>query len=190
MRVVTVTAPTNTPVSITEARDQCALLDDASHDTILSRFIASATASIEKDTGMRLMTQTVRIDFDGFPDDVLDLGVYPVQSVTSVVYDDADGVTQTLSTDDYWVDVEGMYPRIIPNELWPAAQSLKPATVRVTLVAGYASADDVPQDVRMAILLRVSELFDNRNESVIGASVSQTANTVSGLVAPHRRHIF
>jgi uncharacterized phiE125 gp8 family phage protein len=190
VKIITVTAPTDTPVSVAEAREQCALLDDASHDDLLARLIAAATASVEIDTGARLMPQTLRIEYDGFPDDALDLGIYPIQSVTSVKYDDTSEAEQTLATSGYWEDLSGRYPRLVPNEIWPAVQALKPSSVRVVVVAGYADAASVPGDLRHAILLRVSELFNNRDESVVGLSVAPTVNTIKALISPHRRYIF
>jgi len=190
MRIVTVTPATDYPVSTAEAREQCALASDTSHDTLLDRLIAAATKSVEAETGARLMPQTLRIESDGFPCGPLDLAVYPVASVTSVKYDDTDGTEQTLSTDGYWSDLAGMYPRLVPNTSWPDTQSSKPATVRATIVAGYADAASVPADIRHAILLRVAELFQNREESIIGMSVTPTVNTIKLLIDSHRRYVF
>jgi uncharacterized phiE125 gp8 family phage protein len=191
VKVVVVTPATAPPVSISEARTQCALLDDTSHDPLLGRLIAAATASVEIDAGTRLMEQTLRLDFDGFPMFAMDLGLYPVSAVTEVAYDDENEAAQTLTAStDYWADTAGMYPRLVPNTTWPATQALKPGTVRVTVTAGYSAASEVPEDIRHAILLRVGDLFVNREEVITGLSVAPTTNTVRNLMANHRRVVL
>jgi uncharacterized phiE125 gp8 family phage protein len=135
-------------------------LDDTSHDALLYRLIAAATSEAEGSTGSRLMTQTLRLESDGFPIGDFDLGVYPVASITSLAYDDADGNEQTLAANtDYWADLSGMYPRVLPVTSWPSTKVGKPGSVRVTVVAGHPSIDDVPEDLRHSILVRVQNSF-------------------------------
>ena len=78
--IVTVTPPTLEPVTLDEARAQLSLYDDSTHDLLISRLISAARASAESLTGMRCMTQTVRLELDGFPVSDIDLGCYPVRA--------------------------------------------------------------------------------------------------------------
>ena len=181
MKVVTVTAPTIPAVSISEAREQCALLDNTAHDALLYRLIASATAEIEGSTGARLMPQTLRVELDGFPCGDLDLGVYPVASITSVAYDDDSNDEQTLAVNtDYWGDLSGMYPKLVPVVSWPATYISKPGSVRITLVAGYDYTDSVPSDIRNAILVKVQESFMPGDLDNVDAFIDRAT-------APHKR---
>lgn len=188
--IVTVTPPTLEPVTLDEARAQLSLYDDSTHDLLISRLISAARASAESLTGMRCMTQTVRLELDGFPVSDIDLGCYPVASITSVKYDDTDGVEQTLvSGTDYWPSLGGMFPLLAPVDGWPTAYQGKPASVRITMAAGHASAATVPQDVKHAILLRVTEMFDRRGEAVEAVSVADTPLSLRELLGPHTRWI-
>ncbi len=207
MKLVTVTAPTEEPVSLDDAKAQVSIIDDTSHDARLLRLIKAARLQAEAHTGMRAMTQTVRLELDSFPGQVrswqyavagwnqqrdaeIDLGVYPVQSITSIQYDDTNNVQQTLTAGtDFYADISGLAPRILPVDSWPDTRDGKPGAVRITMVVGYASADLVPEDFSQAVLLRMAELFDQTTESVQG--ISNTAATLGFelLLAPHRRMV-
>lgn len=187
MKLITVTPAVLEVVSIDEAREQLSLLDDTSHDGRILRLIKAATRQAEAHTGCRPLTQTVRLELDGFPSGAIDLSVYPVASVTTVAYDDDAGVAQTLTVDvDYYADLGGMTPRLLPVDAWPATKSGKPGSVRITFVAGWASVDLVPEDFAQAVLLRMSELFENTSESST-LSLSPVSVGFEALLAPHRR---
>lgn len=214
MKLVTVTAPTEEPASLDDAKAQVSIIDDTSHDARLLRLIKAARLQAEAHTGMRAMTQTVRLELDTFPSSrsdvgrweaemisvsrneyrgfrshgAIDLGVYPVQSITSVQYDDTNGVQQTLALNtDYYADISGMVPRILPVDSWPDTKDGKPGCVRITMVVGHASADLVPEDFSQAVLMRLAELFDQTTESVQGTSTAAASVGFELLLAPHRR---
>lgn len=190
MKLITVTAPQREPITLDEARDQCWLRADTTHDGKLLRLIASARASIEAMTGVRCIQQTVRLELDGFAAGALDLGCYPVQSITTVAYDDADGAAQTLTSGtDFWPDLGGMYPTLAPVRSWPATLAGKPGCVRVTMVVGYPSPADVPPDLRDAILQRVAERFENAGETVTGPAISSVPLSVRVMLAPLTRGV-
>lgn len=188
--IVTVTGPASEPVTVQEARTQCSLYDSTTHDTLLAQLISAARASVEQLAGVRCMTQTVRLELDGFPDAEIDLGCYPVASITSVKYDDTSGVEQTLvSGTDYWPSLGGMFPRLVSVDGWPTAYEGKPASVRVVMVVGNASAASLSPDVKQAILLRITELFEHRSESIEAVSIDETPVSMRLLLAPHTRMV-
>lgn len=193
MALVNLTAPTSTPVSLAEAKYQCRIVSsDTTHDILLTRLISEATGSIETLTGARLASQSVVLNLNGFPTGAIDLGVYPVNSITSVKYDDGDNTEQTMVLGtDYWESLGGMYPLICPVDAWPATKYGKPDTVRITMSVGYFDGSPVtsapPDDLKHAVLMRVKEYFDNAGESVTGQSVESTVSTVKALTDMHRR---
>lgn len=188
MKLVTTVEPTVDCVTLDDAKAQLSLLDDDSHDARILRLIKAATRSAEAHTGMRAMSQTVRLELDCFPSGAIDLAVYPVASITSVAYDDANGSPQTLTANvGYYADLSGMFPRILPVDSWPDTLSGKPGAVRVTMQVGYASADLVPEDFVHAVLMRMSELFDQVSETVQGTITTETAVGFGLLLAPYRR---
>jgi hypothetical protein len=93
----------------------------------------------------------------------------PVQSVTSIKYLDANGTLQTLAQNPgpglpgYIVDTDSEPARIAPanNLPWPVTLAQQSA-VQVLYVAGYSSADLVPETVKHAMKLLIGELYENR----------------------------
>lgn len=178
MRLVETVGPTQWPVTVAEARLQCALGDDTTHDTLLDQLIRSVTREVEARTGSKLVSRTMRLDLDGFPSRDIDLGTYPVQSVTSVKYDDDDNAEQTVSASDYYTNLVGMTPSLRAVDYWPSTYLDKLNRVRITFVAGYANVEDIPDDLKQAILAKVYQDFYNRDGS---------GKLNPYLVDPHRR---
>lgn len=185
MALVQVTPPGSLPVTLAEAKAQCRVLD-TTHDTLITSLIQSATESIEALTTSRLGIHTLRLELDEFPDGAIDLETYPVNSIVSVLYDDVDNVEQSLVADtDYWESLGGMYPKITPVTSWPETMCGKPASVRIRMQVGYTT--DLPPDLKHAVLMRVSEFFNNSSESVEGREIFPTVNSVEALTAYYRR---
>lgn len=191
MKIATTVGPTLQAVTLAEAREQCSLFEDTSQDALLLRLIDAVTRAIENQTGSRIMEQTLELQFDGFTAGQMDLGVYPIQAITELAYDDENESEQTLAENtDYWASLTGIYPTITPVASWPATQVKKPGRVRITVTAGHASRDDVSADLKHAILVQVAELFEHREETITGMAVTPTLNTVAHLINPHRRLIL
>jgi len=112
---------------------------------------------------------------------------WPVQSVTSVVYDDAAGIEQTLAADQYRL-VDSTKPRVIEPAYgvdWPEARKQR-ASVRVSCVVGFGDTGaDVPGDLIAALLLRIGSLYERREPEIIGASVAPIPMDERALMLPH-----
>ena len=181
-------------VKLAQAKEHLRITDDDSeHNARITRLINAATDHVEQILGARLTPYTMQLTLDGFPVDdknmgiPMDLRVYPVQSITSFVYDDSTGTetTMTLGT-DYWESLNGRYPKLAPLTSWPVAYVGKPGSVRVTMECGYQDADDVPEAIRQAILITIKNMFDYGSEWVMGTHSTYT-NTVNQLLFQHKR---
>jgi uncharacterized phiE125 gp8 family phage protein len=137
----TTIAALDQPVSIDDARMQCRLGDDASFDATLVRYIAAATSEIEQHTGLILAERTMLLRLDGFPAYDIDLQTYPVQSITSIKYDDSGNVETTLAATEYFTQLSGPTPFVRPVSAWPSTYLDKPASVRITMIVGYPEID-------------------------------------------------
>lgn len=196
MPLVTVTPSSVLPISIEEARLQCRVTD-STHDERLRMYIENAAAYVEALTGARLTQQTLRLDLDDFPGygDSIDLGVYPVTAVTSVKYYDTDNTQITYNAGsplDYWESLSGHYPKIYPVSGWAATRE-RPDAVQITMTAGFTTLQSpdlapMPHDIRHALLVLVSEYFNNSALSVTGPEVFPTVTTITDLLYRHRRH--
>lgn len=168
MKIVTTVAATDDLVTVDEVKSH-SRIDTTADDTLLEGYIQAATDLVEQETGRHFAGRTVAISFDDWPDcDVLKLPVYPLQSVTNVKYKDKDGNLQTMSSDDYVVDLDSVMPRIALAESasWPSATLYPLSAVVVTAVTGHADINDAPQIARQAVMLMVGQWYENREDQM------------------------
>jgi uncharacterized phiE125 gp8 family phage protein len=180
-----VTAPTVNPVTLAETKAHLRV-DGSDDDTRIAAIIAAATQHFDGwdgTLGRALVTQTWDLKLDFFPRRVW-LPLPPLQSVTSVTYQDLDGATQTLASSAYRVVNQGNDQSFLEEEEdedWPSTNDERDA-VTVRFVAGYAS--EVPQPIKHAILFRVQALYDTCDMAVATA----LENAQRALTTPYRVH--
>lgn len=152
-------------------------------DAQLAALVTAAREMAEAITRRALLTQTWDLFLDEFPAAEIEVPLPRLQSVTSITYTDAAGVSQTLAAGAYQVDTASEPARLLPayGTSWPCTRAV-PNAVAVRYVAGYGDTPaDVPQPIRQAVLLLVSGLYE--------AAVPEEAlknSTVHALLAPHR----
>lgn len=176
-----VTPATGYPVTRTEAKNHCRV-DGTADDGLIDGLIAAATDYVVQYTGRSLGSQTLRQTLDEFADS-MELPRGPVQSVSNIKYDDADGVEQTLSEDVYQANLTSDPAWIVrsSDQSWPATLDAV-NTVRITYVAGYST---VPASIKQAILLLIGDWYDGRSNTVAG-QVSQMPHAVEALLCNYR----
>jgi uncharacterized phiE125 gp8 family phage protein len=159
-------APAAEPVSTSDAKAHLRITH-ATEDTLVARLVKAAREHVEDRTGRALVTQTWKMWLRAFPrSGAIELPRPPLVSVTSITYLDADGASQTLSSDAYAVYPEGFKGRVKlkAGESWPATAEDEKA-VEITFEAGYGDAAAVPAAVTSAMLLLVEHLYHNRGET-------------------------
>jgi uncharacterized phiE125 gp8 family phage protein len=176
MALKLITAPSTYPVTLAEAKLHCRV-DLADDDTLIAALITAATEMAEQKTGRAIMTQTLELTLDAFPE-AFELTRVPVQSITSVKYYDTTGTQQTLSNTLYALDAADdfgfAYISPVYAGVWPNTRDQINA-VAVRYVAGYADAASVPQSIKNWILLMVSTMYANREtEAYSSRAVSTT----------------
>src|SRR5690606_29698408 len=124
---------------------------------------------------------------DSWPGRCLYLPKAPLQSVTSISYVDADGTPGTVDSSSYSVAAgsPGMV-LLVGAHTWPSVTLRQAAAVTVRFVAGYASKETVPAVFRQAMLLLVAEMYETRQITIVGTSVSQATMTADKLIDPLR----
>lgn len=172
------------PVSLVEAKAHLRI-DHTEEDARISGLIAAAREYIERQTQKALATRDYRLTLDAFPsssDIRLDRG--PVLSITAVLYDDADGIEQTLDPTNYVLDDVNDPGWVIPvADGWPTTISAINA-VRIEYVAGWA-AGTFPEDLKQGILLLVGHWYNNR-EAATGDTMSEPPHSVHRIIHNHR----
>jgi len=177
-------APTAEPVTVGEALAHCRI-DHSDDNAMLLRLIAAARRRVETTLRRSLMPQTLRLSLDAFPAGAILLPRPPVTAVTTVAYTDLAGDSQTLA--DYQLDTEREPARLLPayGDCWPGARDQANA-VQVTYQAGYATAEAVPQTIKLAILMLVAHWYEHRESAMDEGKLSETPQAVEFLLGGER----
>lgn len=183
---VLVAAPAVLPVS----REECKLhlrIDGDDEDGLVDIYLAAAVAHLdgaEGWLGRSIVAQTWSQQFDVFERSIA-LALAPVTAISSVVYEDADGVDQTVASDQYELINGGSSPelRFIDDFSFPITGDDRPV-LTVTFVAGYGDDEDVPAAIKAAILLMVGDLYQQREAKVESGMIENS--TVRRLLDPYR----
>lgn len=200
-------APAGMPVSLAEAKAHLRV-DHDDEDTIIMALFDAAVGYLDGWTGILgqcLEEQEWRQDFDGFSA-CLRLPLWPVISVSSLVWRNAAGQVATVPSDDYALksDARGAYVRFRNDFVYPG-DLYETGAVFVTYSAGYprqgiveadpnaeppVEADPgtstVPAPIKAAILLLVGHWYQNR-EAVAEGSHAVLPMAADALVSPYRR---
>jgi uncharacterized phiE125 gp8 family phage protein len=181
MAIRLITAPTVEPVTLAEAKAHCRV-DHDDDDARISAYIAAARNDCEEWTARAFITQTWELVIDEFPTNEIMIPKPPLQSVTSIKYDDGAGVEQTLGITDYEVDAASQPGWIVPVITgWPTSLWTGINAVRIRYVAGYDPdtnspidyAANVPPSIKQAMLLQIGEYYDNREDIIVGTVVNK-----------------
>lgn len=180
-----ITPPAVEPLDLAEVKEHLRVTA-ADEDTMLESLIIAARERAEIYTERALIQQTWAVYLDAFPAGEIRLAMPPLLAVSTVTYYDADGVEQTLDAAEFYADNKSKPARLVPVNSWPATQC-RPNAVAITYTAGYgAAAIAVPQVIKQAMLLMVGEMYENREETVIGTIVSSLPLTAERLLRPFR----
>lgn len=115
-----------------------------------------------------------------------------LQSVTSVKYVKEDDTVLTVNPSLYRVDTAAEPGKIVlkNDEEWPTDELKSVNGVEVEFVAGYGAAASVPEAIKIAIMMIVGHMFENRETVVVGegrsVSVREIPMSASWVLAPYR----
>lgn len=188
------TAPATEPITTAEAKAHLRV-DFSDDDTYIDTLIESARIACEFYCNRAFITQTVTQEEDCWSN-YMPLKVNPVISLTSIKYYDENEAQQTLTAAaaDRQVDLNSDVANIrsgLTNDFPSLGDTINP--IEIIYVAGYGAASAVPLQIKHAIKLMVSHLYENR-EGVNVPIASMATNipmpkVVKDLLAPYRvRH--
>jgi len=183
------TAPSVEPVLIADAKVHCRVdADFTDDDDYITGLIKVAREQVENFCSLQLITQTWEAYYPGWGSGEMELPFHPVQSVTSVEYTDLDGNEETFSSDEYILDSisEPCFITLADGCSFPAATLAKVNPVKITVVCGYGAAGSaVPGPICQAIKILVADMYENREQTLIG-SIQSEFPAVSRLLADFR----
>lgn len=163
--IKTTDPPETEPVTLDEAKANMRVTNSA-EDTLITSLIVVAREYAELAENRAYIEQTITGKMDRFPL-FIKLPRSPLMTVESINYIDTAGDSQTLSTDVYAVDTISEPGEITlkHGQSWPVTQRIHHA-VTIVYTAGYGDeAADVPQRVKQAMLLMISDWFSHRSDS-------------------------
>lgn len=132
--------------------------DNPLEEALIASMISAVRSHFERRTGLAFAAKTLETQFRS-TDRPFILPVQPVISVDKVETIDSEGIkTELTLNSDYYK--RGLYE----VEIRPIAPTTN--DLLVTYQAGYGSDDtqDLPQDLRYAMMAQVKQWYDNRDD--------------------------
>jgi len=159
-------AATSLPVSVADTKAHLRITN-STQDNLVEDLIWGAVNAFEKRANVCLSSQTWKVFLDkGYEE--IELWKYPITGISSIQYYDDDNALQTLSTSNYFDNVDtgstGYHPRpcLIFVEDIPSTYERDDAFI-ITFTAGYSSID---YDVKQALYAWVYRMYENPNDPV------------------------
>ncbi len=190
------------PITLAEAK---AYLRETSsdHDDLITALITDAREEIEADTWRALVPLTKTVQLRGFP--VAEPGAFglvnpaplqivlprpPLISIESLTYIDAAGVERSYDVETLRIDIRHEPGTIEPpyGSTWPETRD-DPAAVVIEFVCGYPTTDDVPQMLKAAVRLILSQLYEHAEPTELaraGGGTGQTRTTLDRILEKFR----
>jgi len=162
-----VTAPATGPVTLVEAKNW-ARVDITEDDDLITSLIENATDQIQIVTGRQLVTAT----YDYFSSTwelndkgILEIPLGNVASITSIKYKDSDNNLITWDASKYEVNLKSQIAQIRPvsSESFPSLGD-EFNSVEIRFTAGYGAASSVPDRLKTAVYMMVSDAYENREQ--------------------------
>lgn len=182
MSLTLLSPPAAEPVTLAEMKDHLRVTH-SDEDALITGVLVAAVRAVEARGRLALMPQSWRLTLDAAPAETLFLPLSPVASLNAVAVIDGAGDPQAVSVSLYDA-VLGKAPRIRPAGPWPLP-SPKLGGVRIDFTAGYADADAVPEELKLAVKILAAAFYENR-EAAGETRVYAVPQTVDALIAPFR----
>ena len=158
-------------------------VDTSADDTYIDNLVSAATESAQIFTNRYFINTTITQYGDTWSD-ISTLFKSKVNSITHIKYFDSDNSEQTLATSVWISDINHQPARIglKPNQSFPSLADRINA-VNCKYVVGYGSAaSDVPEGIREAVLLTIGNLYENRQNVVVGRIATELPKSAQYLL--------
>lgn len=161
-------------------------LDVSDEDALLTSLIAAARAYLEAETGLALITQTLRFYFDDWPaDGLIQLPIAPLQRLESVTVYDAGGNPRAVALDGHVLDAASVPARLFLAAAPPTSRALNGIEIDVTAGFGDSGAD-VPDTLKRAMLMHVALMYELRGAVPADMQPAAVPAGYDRLVSPYR----
>ena len=143
--------------------------DDGMQDALVRGYLRAALAAVEGRIGKALILRRFSLALTRWRDPSAQaLPVAPVAAVVSVAVVDGEGVPSVLAADRWRLEVDTHRPRLLARgAVFPDVP--EGGRAEVVFDAGFGVWDDVPADLRQAVLLLAAQYHELRHEAAVGA---------------------
>lgn len=157
--------PADTPVSVAEAKNHMRY-QETDADPAIDLMIKATTTFVEQFLNRQLITATYTLKFDVLHDPIV-LPFPPLINVEddAIAYTDTSGSSQTVTASLFEIDnqTEPGLVLLSFNQSWPTDVRTQHNGITITYTAGYGTEQSsVPANIRHAILMGASDLFEHR----------------------------
>jgi uncharacterized phiE125 gp8 family phage protein len=184
---IIVNGPAVEPVALADAK-KWLRIETGDDDDVVGALITAARLMVEAQIRRMLITQTWRLIYDCWPNGgLVKIPLAPFQALTAMRVYDAAGAAQAVSSSLYHVDGAPDAARIIFGAP-PPDPGRNAAGIELDILVGYgATVESVPEPLRQAIRVLVTDWYENRGDANVADPASALPSTVRALIAPYER---
>lgn len=174
------TAPIFAPVELAQFKRNLRIgtqdEDDNSQDLYLQEILDNVIDEVQTDIGRQLARATYTMYLDDFPSEDLAITLGPVNTISTVKYYNSSNALTTMPSADYLLDNVLLTGRMrFLNTYNVYSERLN--GVEIEFTNGWATAAEIPKDIKDAIVLLATDRYLNPENQMLnfGMSVRQTA---------------
>ena len=156
-------------------------IDHDYEDSYISTLIAVAYSHVQNYTNRAIIQSIEILKLDTFQDKIT-IPETPVISLSSIAYNDEDGVLQAFT--DYYLNNRCLYATIEAADgfSFPTTDGT-PENVVITYETGYTV---IPTPIEQACLLIIGSLYEQRENHIIGVQINEIPVSAEYLLNAYR----
>ncbi|WP_286828749.1 MULTISPECIES: head-tail connector protein [Kordiimonas] len=206
MRIETLSAPASEPLLLDEIKNHLRL-DGSADDVGLGGLLRAAREMVENHLGLCLINRSLALYLDAWPGSMgqmpwwqgvasgsmaafvrmaeyLPLPVRPVSGIGAIQTYDVDGAATVWDAENYNLK-PGLEPALYRTSgSWPTPGRTLDG-ISIELTTGFGDSwNDVPADIRQALLMLVAHLFENRGDT---GTKAMDASGAGAVLKPYRK---
>ncbi len=171
MPLILTTPPAAEPVSLADAKAHLRVTH-ADDDAYISKLITAARRAIEQRTGLRFIAQGWSLFLDCWPaSPAASLQLGPVSAIADIIVFGEDDTPATVDPAHYYLDSASRPARAVLRDGRTPPRGGRPVNaIEIRFTAGFGlTGDDVPADIRQAVLITLAHWFDHRGDEKGGS---------------------
>jgi uncharacterized phiE125 gp8 family phage protein len=177
-------------------------IGETNEDNLLEGLRDAAQGYVENYTNRKLLTQKWSVYFDDWPNkDSFEIPYPPLQYLgsssrasTALSYTNSTQKSVTWSSSNFAADSVSEPGRLVRDyeiTTWPTTATLHNNNpISITFICGYTTTSNIPQSIKQAMLLIIGDLYENRENSIVGQTITTIPLAAQSLLASYRVFSF